>query len=186
MHIKISSSDIPTNSCNIHEMYDCEYMTLKEIDNLFDYWQHHRYIHLKEKKPVLLEAYIDLNTFFFRKILQNNLSVNLFVFMATHEERNLYLKRSLVMKLNMIMIKSELWLPNPSALAIATLLSFKILWVNFLSHFSNVWNLLKVLLPRTILIHYSSMPKDPPKLDYSRKKPKQEVWRHEIASGWKL
>ena len=36
-HIKIGPSDIPTNSCTIHEMDDCEYMTLKQINNLFDY-----------------------------------------------------------------------------------------------------------------------------------------------------
>ena len=36
-HIKNSSSDDPTNSCTIHEIFGCKRMTLKEKNNLFDY-----------------------------------------------------------------------------------------------------------------------------------------------------
>ena len=50
----------------------------------------------------------------------------------------------------------------------------------------NVWNLLKVLLPHTVLIHYSSQAKHPSKSDYSSKKSKQYVWRHGIDCEWKL
>ena len=44
------------------------FMNCVTLDNLFDYWRHHRHIHLKEKKPVLL----NLKLSFIRK---NNPSV---------------------------------------------------------------------------------------------------------------
>ena len=79
------------------------------------------------------------------------------------------------MKHSMIICIFERRLTNPITLAIATLRSFKVslrsgekCWLP-----SNVWNLLKVLLPHTVLIHYSSMSKHPSKSDYSRKKPQR-------------
>ena len=44
-HIKNSSLDNPPQSCVIHVMYDYDWTKL----NLFNYCQHHRHIHVKEK-----------------------------------------------------------------------------------------------------------------------------------------
>ena len=91
------------------------------------------------------------------------------------------------MKHNTVICKVELGLPNSSTPAIATLLSFKIFmrkssfslrltekyWL-----LSNIWNLLKVLLSCTFLIHYSSRSKVPVRL-FQKKQ-----WVSEWVNEW--
>ena len=51
---KNSSSSSVINCCIIYEMCDCEFMTLKKIYNILNYWQHHWHINLKEKKTSIV------------------------------------------------------------------------------------------------------------------------------------